>query len=155
MNTGIQARLEAIYICEKAGDSLRSVSSVMALAGQGLEGDRYCRGRGTWSHWPGDGRQLTLVEASVAARIERDFGVLAASLRRNLVVAGVSLNELVGGAFSIGEVQLRGVRLCDPCAYLEKITVPGVAEALAQRGGLRADILVGGKLKVGDQLSGC
>ena len=154
MNTGVQARLEAIYICEKAGDSLRSVSSVMALAGQGLEGDRYCRGRGTWSHWPGDGRQLTLVEASVAARIERDFGVPASDLRRNLVVVGVSLNELVGREFSIGEVRLRGVRHCDPCAYLEKLTAPGIAATLRDCGGLRTDILVGGQLTVGDVLNG-
>lgn len=154
MNRAAPASLEAIYLCENAGDLPRSVAAVAALAGQGLEGDRYCRGQGTWSHWPGDGRQLTLIEAAVVEQIERDFGIPAPGLRRNLVVSGVLLNELVGRDFSIGQVRLRGVRLCDPCAYLEKITVPGVAAALAKRGGLRADILVGGQIQVGDTLNG-
>lgn len=153
MSAGPRARLEAIYLCEKAGDLPRSVAAVKALAGQGLEGDRYSRGQGTWSHWPGDGRQLTLIETAVVERIERDFGVPAASLRRNLVVSGALLNELVGVDFILGEVRLRGVRLCDPCAYLEKLTVPGMAAALSDCGGLRADILQGGTLRLHDCLS--
>ena len=154
MNTAVQARVDAIYICEKAGDWPRAVASVSALTGQGLEGDRYSRGQGTWSHWPGDGRQLTLIEAAVVVRIERDFGVSAPGLRRNLVVSGVSLNDLVGRDFSIGEVRLRGVRPCTPCAYLEQLTAPGLAAALLRCGGLRADILVGGQLNVGDHVGG-
>ena len=153
MNTAVQARVEAIYICGKAGDLPRSVASAVALAGRGLAGDRYSLGQGTWSHWPGDGRQLTLIEAAVVARIERDLGVLAPGLRRNLVVSNVALNELVDRDFSVGEVRLRGVRLCEPCAYLEKLTAPGVAAALAGRGGLRVDILGGGRLRLRDPLA--
>ena len=73
--------------------------------------------------------------------------------RRNLVTEGVPLNHLVGRTFRVGTVVLYGCRLADPCAYLAALSQkPGLARALANRAGLRADILVGGLLHVGDMI---
>ncbi len=63
---------------------------------------------------------------------------------------GVPLNHLVGREFQIGPVRLRGIKLCEPCGHLEKMTVPGIEKALLHRGGLRAEILTSGTLRPGD-----
>jgi 8-oxo-dGTP diphosphatase len=79
-------------------------------------------------------------------------GILPSSgyTRRNVVTRGVPLNHLVGRTFLIGEVLLRGTRLCEPCSYLETMTQKGVLKELIHRGGLRADILTDGAMRVGD-----
>jgi MOSC domain-containing protein YiiM len=65
----------------------------------------------------------------------------------------VPLNHLVGREFQIGEVRLRGMRLCEPCDYLEGLTTKGVLAGLIHRGGLRADIVSGGIIRVGDTIA--
>ena len=61
--------------------------------------------------------------------------------------------HLVGKRFRVGEVVLEGLRLCEPCEHLGSLTRPGVREALLHRGGLRAQVLEGGLIKVGDPIS--
>ena len=147
------ARVEAIFITPVAGTLPNSVEAVRAIAGEGLEGDRYCTGEGTWSHWPGGGRQVTLIEAEVLAVLEESLGITGAQARRNIVTQGVRLNDLVGLDFKIGAVVMAGIRLCEPCTHLEKLTVRGAASFLDGCGGLRADILLGGTIHTGDKLS--
>jgi MOSC domain-containing protein YiiM len=65
-------------------------------------------------------------------------------------VSGVALNHLVGTEFRVGEVRLKGVRLCEPCGYLERVTGLPVKAGLVHRGGLRAQVLSGGTIRVGD-----
>jgi MOSC domain-containing protein YiiM len=72
--------------------------------------------------------------------------------RRNLVTRGVPLNHLVGRQFSIGEVVLRGLRLCEPCGHLEALTAKGIQDGLRHRGGLRAQIVRGGVVRTGDSI---
>ena len=146
------ASVTAIYITPVATELPVAVDEVIALSGAGLQGDRYCVGRGSWSHWPDNGRQVTLIEAEVVAKLEQSLGVTGAQIRRNIVTRGVKLNDLVGFDFRIGEVAMRGVRLCEPCAHLEKLTVRGLALALDNCGGLRADILSDGIIRRGDKL---
>jgi MOSC domain-containing protein YiiM len=97
-------------------------------------------------------RQVTLIEAEALEAAARDYEVAidAAQSRRNLLVRGVPLNHLVGQEFLIGQVRLRGLRLCEPCGHLEKLTVTGIKSALQHRGGLRAEILTDGTLHPGD-----
>lgn len=135
---------------EKAGD-LRRVDSVRAFAGAGLEGDRYENRAGGC---PAK-RQATLIEAEAIAAVEREHRIALGpgESRRNITTRGVELNPLVGREFSVGEVRLRGIELCEPCGYLEKLTMPGVREALRHRGGLRAEILSDGVIRVGDPVS--
>ena len=142
----------AIYIAPVATKLPEQVDSVRAIVGAGLEGDRYCSGQGTWSHWPGGGRQITLIEEEVLAALEKSPGLTGAQARRNIVTSGVRLDELIGFEFRVGEVVLTGLRQCEPCAHLENLTSRGVAAALEGRGGLRADIVRGGVIRPGDKI---
>jgi hypothetical protein len=136
-----------LLIAPEAEAPLVAVESVVAIAGRGLDGDRYAAGRGTFSG-PGRGYQLTLVEAETLD----ELNVSWERARRNVVTRGVSLNPLVGRRFRIGEVECIGRRLCEPCAHLEKVSGAGLLRPLVHRGGLRADILVGGTVVLGDEL---
>ncbi|MGZ6644510.1 MAG: MOSC domain-containing protein, partial [Solirubrobacteraceae bacterium] len=138
--------VEAIAIAPAATAPLIALGAATAVAGRGLEGDRYARGEGTFSPGSADGRQLTLV----AAEALHDAGVEPLEARRNVVVRGVDVDALRGRRFRIGEVECVGRRRCEPCAHLQRLTRPGVLRALVHRGGLRADILRGGELRVGD-----
>ena len=144
----------AIFIGPEAGKAMVSVPEVRARAGAGLEGDRYASGAGTFSD--GDpNTQLTLVEEEALAAAKRDYGVTVAGAetRRNLLTCGISLNHLVGREFRIGEVLVRGLKLCEPCGYLEKVTGKEVIKTLRHRGGLRAEIISDGAIKVGDVIT--
>jgi hypothetical protein len=136
-----------LLVAPEAEAPLVAVESVAALAGRGLEGDRYAAGRGTFSG-PGRGYQLTLVEAETLD----ELGISWERARRNIVTRGVGLNALVGRRFRIGEAECVGRRLCEPCAHLERVSGPGLLRPLVHRGGLRADILTGGAIEVGDEL---
>jgi MOSC domain len=128
-----------------------AVELAHAVAGKGLDGDRYATKRGTWSDYPVQtGVALTLIEAEVLEAV----GLSGASARRNVVTRGIRLNELVGKRFRVGPVECYGDRLAEPCTHLEQLTGVGVAE-LAHRGGLRADILSDGDIRVGDAVTPC
>jgi MOSC domain-containing protein YiiM len=100
----------------------------------------------------GPDREVTLIEAEAIEALPRDEGVAfeASESRRNLVTRGVALNHLVGREFRVGSVPLRGIRLCEPCVHLESLTRPGVKAGLTHRGGLRAQLLGDGEIRVGD-----
>jgi hypothetical protein len=136
-----------LLIAADAEAPLVSVDQVVAVAGCGLEGDRYAAGRGTFSG-PGHGYQLTLVEAEALDSVDLSWE----HARRNVVTRGVALNALVGRRFLVGSVVCIGRRLAEPCAHLEKLSRPGLLRPLVHRGGLRADIVVGGTIKLGDEV---
>ncbi len=144
--------IEAIYIVRHRGGLPVAVDEAEAVPGRGLVGDRYWAGAGTWSHWPGAGREVTLIAAEDLETLPAGCRPSAAEARRNLLTRGVDLNALVGQDFRVGSVWLRGQRPCHPCAHLERLSRPGVAAALIGRGGLRADILAGGWIRPGDAL---
>jgi len=147
-----QGKVISIHIAAVAAPPIKSVAEVIALAGRGLEGDRYAKKLGTFSKDPGSGRDVTLIEVEAIEALKRDYQVEleAGESRRNIVTQGISLNHLVGKEFRVGEVVLRGTRLCEPCAHMEKLTVKGALRGLIHRGGLRADIVKGGTIRVGD-----
>ena len=126
---------------------------VQAVPGKGLEGDRYFEGAGTYSEQSNrPDRELTLIEVENIHVLKRDFGIelAAKDARRNIITRGVSLNDLVGVEFQIGDVTVRGLRLCEPCSHLEQLTGQSVMEGLLHKGGLRAQIITGGTIRVGD-----
>jgi hypothetical protein len=137
-----------LLVAPDAEAPLAPVESVDAVAGRGLEGDRYGVGRGTFST-TGRGYQLTLVEAEVLEDVELPWE----QARRNIVTRDISLNALVGRRFAIGSVECVGRRLAEPCSHLEKLARPGLLRPLVHRAGLRADILVGGTIAVGDTIA--
>ncbi len=146
--------LLAIFLAEEAGAPMRSVAEAEAVAGEGLAGDRYRDQAGFYSPKPRPGRELSLIEAEALEAAERDYDCALApeQSRRNLLTRGVALNHLVGRRFRIGEVELLGAGLCEPCRRLEELSFDGAYRALVHRGGLRAQILRGGEIRVGDRI---
>ena len=143
--------VELIALSAEAEGTMTVTPSAEAVAGRGLRGDRYERGAGTFSNPKGRGYDLTLVEAEALEDLAAGGVELAPEeARRNLVVRGVALDDLIGRRFRVGEVELFGQRRCEPCAHLERLTRPGVLRGLTHRGGLRADVLSGGEIRVGD-----
>jgi hypothetical protein len=148
---GAEARagsVAGLLVSSNAEEPLVRIDRAVALAGRGLEGDRYAAGHGTFSG-PGRGYQLTLIEAEALDTV----GLSWEEARRNIVTRGVDLNALVGRRFLVGSVECVGRRLAEPCAHLEKLTRPGIIRPLVHRAGLRADILVGGTIELGDEVA--
>lgn len=147
---GAAGRVEALYVAARGADAMQEPVSVEVVPGVGIVGDRYATRTGHWSdpRWPD--QQLTLVESEVA----EELGVSPTLLRRNIATRGVRLPQLIGVRFRIGSVELRGVRTCDPCRYLEGLVGrTGLARDLARAGpGLRAEVLSHGQIAVGDPI---
>jgi MOSC domain-containing protein YiiM len=141
----------SLHIAPTGAATMQSVDHVRAVAGRGLEGDRYFSKLGTYSNDPGTGRHVTLIEIEAIEALKREYDLdMAPGLcRRNMVTRGVALNHLVGRELTIGEVVLLGMRLCEPCAHLEKLSATGTLRGLIHRGGLRAEILSGGTIHIG------
>ena len=142
----------SINIAQQAGGSMQSVGEIRAVPGKGLEGDRYFVQSGSMPRKQGPDREVTLIEIEAIEALKHENEILlpAGNARRNLVTRGVPLNHLVGKKFKVGEVTLRGVRLCEPCGHLAEMTQPEVRSSLVHRGGLRAEIVTGGIIHVGD-----
>jgi MOSC domain-containing protein YiiM len=151
----------SIHVAPEASAPMQSITEVRACPGRGLEGDRYLAGTGFYSKTSSHGgREVTLIEIEA---VEALFGgvfnaagerpgikLAAADTRRNIATSGVPLNHLVDHEFRVGAVLMRGTRLCEPCKHLDDLTQRGVMSGLIHRGGLRAQILSEGVIRVGD-----
>ena len=150
-------QVEAIHIAPAASAPMQSLGEVEVVAGGGLAGDRYRAGIGFYSPRPTDpgAREVTLFEAEVldALATEHRITLGAGEHRRNLTTRGVRLDDLLGRRFQVGEVQLEGVKDCPPCDHLQELVGKPVLQPLVNRGGLRARVVVGGVLRVGDRIS--
>jgi len=146
--------LESIYISPTARGPMQLLPSVVAIPGAGLEGDRYALKLGTFFK-PQPDYELTLIEAEAIEALRNEYGVTLApgDARRNLVTREVPLNHLVGKEFMVGEVRIRGIRLCEPCDHLERLTDKTLIKGLRHRGGLRAQILTEGVIHAGDKVA--
>jgi hypothetical protein len=145
--------VELIALAAEAEGPMRAVSAAEAVEGGGLLGDRYERGAGTFSNPRGRGYDLTLVEAEALEELSAKGVELApAAARRNLVVRGIALDDLIGRRFRVGEVECFGQRRCESCFSLGRLTRTGVLRGLVHRGGLRADVLSGGGIRTGDRV---
>ncbi len=142
METG---RVEGIFIGPER-TLPAPVERVRAVAGRGLEGNRYFFEKAP------RGRALTLIAAEALEAMAAETGVeiSAADSRRNVLTRGIDVNALVGRRFRVGDVECLGVELCEPCRHLESMTKPGVVKAFVHRAGLNADILTDGDIAVGD-----
>jgi MOSC domain-containing protein YiiM len=151
-----KGELVAIFVGSNFGEKMVEKSVVKAVPGKGLEGDRYFQRAELDPQQHDPSREVTLIEIEAINAIKRehniDFGL--GDSRRNLVTRRVPLNHLVDQEFKIGEVLLRGVRLCEPCSHLADLTHKEILPALVHRGGLRAQIIAGGILKIGDTIEG-
>jgi len=146
-----------LYISAVKTGPMQPVGSATALPGHGLRGDRYAAKAGTFTPRSDRlrGYDLTLIESEVLERVILPDGapLTAPASRCNVVTRGIDLNALVGREFTIGSVRALGQRLCEPCVHLQRLTRPGVVAGLVHQGGLRADILTEGEMRLGDTIA--
>ncbi|MCW2607954.1 MAG: hypothetical protein JWO60_2647 [Frankiales bacterium] len=152
----LRGTVEMLAVASAAEAPMQLLQQAQALAGRGLEGDRYAAGSGTFSprgaHKPG--YELTLIAAEVVEELTaRDARLDFASTRRNVLTRGIDVNALVGRDFTIGHVRCRGLRLAEPCAHLERLAGPGLLRPLIHRGGVRVDILSDGPVTTGSTIA--
>ena len=144
-----------IYTASISGATLRSVPRATLEAGKGLVGDRYFLGVGTFSKkiTPPDA-EITLIESEEIERFNSNelAEYSPGEFRRNIVTRGINLNDFVGKRFLVGAALLEGKRLCEPCAHLAKLIGAPVVEGMVHRAGLRAQILTGATVQVGDEI---
>ena len=151
-----EGEVVAIHVGPQRRQPMQARAVVRAVPGHGLEGDRYARLDGTFSEKDRPGQQVTLIEAEAIEALEHDYQVhlQPGATRRNITTRNVPLNHLVGREFQIGEVRMQGIRLCEPCSHLERLCNQELVKGLRHRGGLRAQILNAGVIRVGDRVTG-
>lgn len=151
MKAAPPGELRRIFVAPKRGAPILSLESVEAREGRGLEGDRYTRVSNKWSA----NHQVTLIEGEQIEAFAQATGLALGfgESRRNLVTRGVRLNDLLGKRFRIGAVEMEGMELCEPCKLWARRTHAGILPFFKGKGGLRARIVAGGLLRVGDEVA--
>jgi MOSC domain-containing protein YiiM len=148
-----RGKVLGIYITSNGGMPMQAIEEAHAVPGKGLQGDRYFLETGTYSARPGPVRQVTFFEAETLKALERryKYTLTPDKTRRNILTEGVPLNHLEGKEFMVGSVRFRGLTLCEPCEHLANLTgIPNIVNHLLHRGGLNAEILNEGIIRVGD-----
>ncbi|GAB2908038.1 hypothetical protein GCM10027047_02850 [Rhodococcus aerolatus] len=154
--TPTPGHVAALAVAAGPGEPVQRLDHATARAGRGLDGDRYAAGTGTFGprSGPRSGYDLTLVAAEALEQLAAaGHPVTFEATRRTVLTRGVDLDALLGRDFLLGEVRCRGVRRCEPCARLERLSGPGVLRPLIHRGGLRVDVLTDGEVHVGSPIT--
>jgi MOSC domain-containing protein YiiM len=126
---------------------LVAADRIECVAGHGIRGDRFFDYRDNYKG------QITFFSREVFDLMAQAFGLTTKSpgvLRRNVIVSGIDLTELIGADFELQGVQFHGTAHCQPCYWMDTAFAPGAEKFLAGRGGLRARILTNGRISVGE-----
>ena len=145
-----KGRIDQICIAPSEGGEIQEVTEIEAIPGTGLSGDRYCKPNAAPE------TQITLIEAEAIDEFNQIFSLnlSATQFRRNVITRDVQLNSLECKSFSVGGVRLRGIELCEPCAYLQNLLqIPGLVKQLTHKGGLRCEILSDGVIRSDDLIT--
>ena len=139
----MRGSVEAIAITPEESALPGAVEEIEVTA-DGVVGDRH-----------GGSRDLTLMEAEAlkAFTVETGIELSHVESRRQVLTRGIRLNDLVGERFTVGEVEVVGRELCEPCNHLQSLTRPGVLRGMVHRAGINADIVRGGRIAIGDRVS--
>ena len=143
------AKVFDIAISQNSKDKMKSVDNVKAVAGRGIVNDRHYKENNS------NRCQITLIEIeNINYYNEKSTtSLLAKDFRRNIITEGVKLNQLIDKEFFIGEVKVKAHDLCRPCKYLqETLNQKNIIKEFLQKGGLRCEILIDGKILVGDKI---
>ena len=121
-----------------------AVPIIECAAGRGIRGDRYFDFKYDYKGQVTFFSQEVFDELCAALQVHDCSPALA---RRNVITSSGDLNQLVGQDFEIQGVRFHGIEECRPCYWMDCAIAPGAYEFLKGRGGLRAKILTGGKLR--------
>jgi len=143
------AKVFDIAISQNSKGKMKSVDNVKAVAGRGIVNDRHYKENNS------NRCQITLIEIeNINYYNEKSTtSFLAKDFRRNIITEGVKLNQLIDKEFFIGEVKVKANDLCRPCKYLqETLNQKNIIKEFLHKGGLRCEILIDGKILVGDKI---
>jgi MOSC domain-containing protein YiiM len=135
--------LAAIWIKRNKRGPMDAALEAELVAGRGIAGNANQGGR----------RQVTIIEQEVWAAMMRELGadVPSAGRRANLVLRGLPLLNSRGRELAVGACRLRILGETKPCERMDE-AVPGLRRLMFPdwRGGGFAEVLVGGRIEVGD-----
>ena len=143
------SEVSKICITNKSAEKMEDVNTVEVIASKGIVNDRY------FNENNDQALQITLIESENIDYYNQisETNIPYISFRRNIITKGIQLNDLVGKEFLIGNVKIKGHRLCAPCRYLqEMLKQKNLVKKLLNRGGLRCEILTDGIISVNDPI---
>ena len=141
------SKVKKICIAKNSGDKMEDVNQIEVIANKGIVNDRYFKDNNE------SDLQITLIESENIDYYNRisNSQMPYINFRRNVITREIELNSLVSKYFFIGEVKLLGIRLCDPCKYLQDMLKDkSLVKKLMNRGGLRCEIISDGKISTND-----
>jgi len=143
------SEVSKICITNKSAEEMEDVNTVEVIASKGIVNDRY------FNENNDQALQITLIESENIDYYNQisETNIPYISFRRNIITKGIQLNDLVGKEILIGNVKIKGHRLCAPCRYLqEMLKQKNLVKKLLNRGGLRCEILTDGIISVNDPI---
>ena len=142
-------KIEAINITSRSEDNTFYVNQVILEKGKGIVNDRY------YGNFKETKEQVTLINLEEINNFNNQIkqNIDAKDFRRNIIVSGVNLNELINKKVKINELTLKIHETCQPCKYLQdRLKIPGLVKMLFNKSGVRAEILSSGSISVGDDI---
>ena len=118
------------------------------VAGSGIVGDRFFEYQADYKG------QITFFDHGIYEEVMAKFDLpelQPSAFRRNVVIKGVSLPDLIGRCFRIGDLEFTGSEESKPCYWMDEACAPGAEKFLRGNGGLRCRIVTGGTLGKGPQ----
>ena len=142
---------EVLKICisKNSGEEIQDLDTIEVLANKGIINDRY------FNENNDQDMQITFIESENIDYVNEisSTSVPYIDFRRNIITKGIKLNKLVDKEFIIGNVKIKGHRLCNPCKYLQdKLNIENLVKKLVNIGGLRCEILTDGRISVKDKI---
>ena len=138
-----------IGICKKNSEKIDEISEIKVLSGKGMLGDRH------FHDYKDHKGQITLIEKENIDYYNNKYKskIPYTDFRRNIVTEGIELNSLVKKEIEIGTIKILPYELCKPCLHLEQmVSGKDIIKEFLRRGGLRCEVLVSGKVKIGDKI---
>ena len=136
-------------ISKKNGEKINDINEIEVLSGKGIMGDRHF-------HDLNDHKgQITLIEKENIDYYNNKYKtkIPYIDFRRNIVTEGIELNSLIEKEIEIGTIKILPYQLCRPCLHLEQmVNGKDILKEFLRRGGLRCEVLVSGKVKIGDKI---
>ncbi len=140
-------KIEAINITNISEENTFYVNQAILEKGKGIVNDRY------YKNFKEKKEQVTLINLEDIHNFNNQIkqNIKAKDFRRNIIVSGINLNELINKKIKINKVTLKIHEICQPCKYLQdRLKIPSLVKMLVNKSGVRAEILSSGSISVGD-----
>ena len=138
-----------IGVCKKNSQKIYEINEIEVLSGKGILGDRH------FNEHKDHKEQITLIEKENIDYYNNKYKtkIPYIDFRRNIVTEGIELNSLVQKEIEIGNIKILPYQLCRPCSHLEQmVNSKDIIKEFLKKGGLRCEVLVSGKVKIGDKI---